>query len=52
MFFFPRLIDQIPPDAPQKTFTNVAREIFSDGIFNWGRVVALFYFGFKMAVKV
>ena len=46
------LISQIPPDAPQQTFMNVAREIFSDGVFNWGRVVALFYFAFKMAMKV
>ncbi|XP_064635426.1 apoptosis regulator BAX-like isoform X2 [Lineus longissimus] len=45
------LIDSISPDAPRQTFMNVAREIFSDGVFNWGRVVALFYFAFRMVVK-
>jgi len=30
----------------------VAQEIFSDGVYNWGRVVALFYFGFKLVVQV
>lgn len=30
----------------------VAREIFSDGKFNWGRVVALFYFACRLVIKV
>lgn len=30
----------------------VAYEIFSDGIFNWGRVVALFYFACRLVIKV
>ena len=50
--FIYRLIDQITPDSPRKTFQNVTREIFKDGTFNWGRIVALFYFGYKMALKV
>ncbi|XP_046356744.1 apoptosis regulator BAX-like [Haliotis cracherodii] len=45
------LISQVPPDAQRSTFLNVAQSIFSDGVFNWGRVVALFYFAYKMALK-
>ncbi|KAK2186306.1 hypothetical protein NP493_206g01001 [Ridgeia piscesae] len=45
------LIRQIPPDAPSQTFAMVAKEIFADGNFNWGRVVALFYFAYKMIAK-
>ncbi|XP_056608122.1 apoptosis regulator BAX-like isoform X1 [Triplophysa dalaica] len=35
----------------QEVFTKVAREIFSDGKFNWGRVVALFYFACRLVTK-
>ncbi|KAK3519940.1 hypothetical protein QTP70_008204 [Hemibagrus guttatus] len=34
----------------QEVFSKVAREIFSDGKFNWGRVVALFYFACRLAL--
>lgn len=49
---FYRLIQRINPCEPQQSFMRVALELFSDGIYNWGRVVALFYFGFKLAVRV
>lgn len=45
------LIRQIPPNAPSQTFLIVAKEIFADGKFNWGRVVTLFYFAYKMIAK-
>ncbi|XP_051995231.1 BCL2 associated X, apoptosis regulator a [Xyrauchen texanus] len=32
-------------------FIKVACEIFSDGKFNWGRVVALFYFACRLVIK-
>nr|XP_046186290.1 apoptosis regulator BAX-like isoform X1 [Oncorhynchus gorbuscha] len=32
-------------------FMSVAREIFSDGTVNWGRVVALFYFASWLVIK-
>uniref|UniRef100_A0A8C7H3A1 BCL2 associated X, apoptosis regulator a n=1 Tax=Oncorhynchus kisutch TaxID=8019 RepID=A0A8C7H3A1_ONCKI len=32
-------------------FMRVAHEIFSDGQFNWGRVVALFYFASRLVIK-
>ncbi|RXN03455.1 apoptosis regulator BAX-like protein [Labeo rohita] len=35
----------------QDVFIRVAREIFSDGKFNWGRVVALFYFACRLVIK-
>lgn len=46
------MIDGLSPESPQGTFLDVAREIFADGNFNWGRVVMLFYFAYKMAKKV
>ncbi|KAJ8299711.1 hypothetical protein KUTeg_023771 [Tegillarca granosa] len=45
------LCSKVPPDAPHKTFLNVANSFFSDGVYNWGRVGSLFYFAYKMAVK-
>ncbi|XP_074553744.1 apoptosis regulator BAX-like [Halichoeres trimaculatus] len=41
-----------PALSPSKDmFVKVAIEIFSDGKFNWGRVVALFYFACKLVIK-
>lgn len=39
-------------DSPREVFFRVASEMFSDGNFNWGRVVALFYFASKLVLKV
>ena len=46
------MINQVSPCASKETFYQIAREIFSDGVYNWGRIVALFYFGYKMVLKV
>lgn len=35
----------------KEMFLKVAVEIFSDGKFNWGRVVALFYFACRLVIK-
>ncbi|XP_045899541.1 apoptosis regulator BAX-like [Micropterus dolomieu] len=35
----------------KEMFVKVAIEIFSDGKFNWGRVVALFYFACRLVIK-
>ncbi|XP_076000068.1 apoptosis regulator BAX-like [Genypterus blacodes] len=41
-----------PNLSPTKdVFLKVAFEIFSDGKFNWGRVVALFYFACRLVIK-
>lgn len=41
---------QITPHTAHQTFMTIVNEIFMDGV-NWGRVVALFGFGGKLAVK-
>ncbi|XP_059150712.1 apoptosis regulator BAX-like [Physella acuta] len=45
------LVSRVPPEAERQTLLNVAANIFQDGIFNWGRVVALFYFAYKVCIK-
>ncbi|MBN3308667.1 BAX regulator, partial [Amia calva] len=41
------LIDTVEFDSAQDLFFTVFRKIFDDGI-NWGRIVALFHFGYKL----
>ena len=43
---------QVSKDTAFDTFLQVAAQIFSDGKVNWGRIVTLFYFGYKLAVQV
>ncbi|XP_067934291.1 apoptosis regulator BAX-like isoform X2 [Watersipora subatra] len=45
------MIDGVSADSSEVTFLDVAKEIFKDGQYNWGRVVMLFYFAYKMAKK-
>ena len=49
---FDDMINQlhITTDTAYQTFRTIVNEIFSDGV-NWGRVVALFGFGGKLAVR-
>lgn len=46
------MVDQVPINSPYETFSDVAKELFSDGIYNWGRIVTLFYFTYKLMLKV
>ncbi|XP_019406645.1 PREDICTED: apoptosis regulator BAX isoform X1 [Crocodylus porosus] len=46
-----RMIEQVGSQPPKEVFFRVATEMFSDGTFNWGRVVALFYFACKLVLK-
>lgn len=46
------MVDQVPINSPYETFSDVAKELFSDGIYNWGRIVILFYFTYKLILKV
>lgn len=39
-------------DSPREVFFRVAADMFADGHFNWGRIVALFYFATKLVLKV
>ncbi|XP_060636485.1 apoptosis regulator BAX-like [Anolis sagrei] len=45
------MIEQVQVYPPKEVFFRVAAEMFSDGTFNWGRVVALFYFACKLVLK-
>ncbi|CAJ1076111.1 apoptosis regulator BAX-like [Xyrichtys novacula] len=46
-----RMINNSSLTPTKDVFVKVAIEIFSDGKFNWGRVVALFYFACKLVIK-
>ncbi|XP_032393800.1 apoptosis regulator BAX [Etheostoma spectabile] len=46
-----RMINSSSLRPTKDTFLQVALEIFSDGKFNWGRVVALFYFACQLVIK-
>ncbi|XP_071370826.1 apoptosis regulator BAX-like [Centroberyx affinis] len=46
-----RMINDSALSPTKEVFMKVAVEIFSDGKFNWGRVVALFYFASRLAIK-
>uniref|UniRef100_A0A2I3TXJ3 BCL2 associated X, apoptosis regulator n=2 Tax=Catarrhini TaxID=9526 RepID=A0A2I3TXJ3_PANTR len=45
------MIAAVDTDSPREVFFRVAADMFSDGNFNWGRVVALFYFASKLVLK-
>ncbi|XP_020648432.2 apoptosis regulator BAX isoform X1 [Pogona vitticeps] len=45
------MIEQVQMYPPKEVFFRVAAEMFSDGTWNWGRVVALFYFACKLVLK-
>ena len=47
---FLRYIQSVPDDL--ESVMNVAKEMFKDGKCNWGRVISLFYFAYKMCLKV
>uniref|UniRef100_A0A4W6CPK8 BCL2 associated X, apoptosis regulator a n=1 Tax=Lates calcarifer TaxID=8187 RepID=A0A4W6CPK8_LATCA len=46
-----RMINDSSLSPTKDMFLRVAVEIFSDGKFNWGRVVALFYFACRLVIK-
>ncbi|XP_036408470.1 apoptosis regulator BAX-like [Megalops cyprinoides] len=46
-----RMINDSALQPSKEVFGKVAYEIFSDGRFNWGRVVALFYFACRLVIK-
>ncbi|XP_075894647.1 apoptosis regulator BAX-like [Nelusetta ayraudi] len=46
-----RMINNSGLSPTQDVFMKVAIEIFSDGKFSWGRVVALFYFACRLVIK-
>ncbi|MEQ2276799.1 hypothetical protein XENORESO_010261 [Xenotaenia resolanae] len=46
-----RMIEDSALSPSKDVFMKVAFQIFSDGRFNWGRVVALFYFACRLIIK-
>ncbi|XP_057673583.1 apoptosis regulator BAX-like isoform X2 [Corythoichthys intestinalis] len=46
-----RMINCSSLSPTKDVFVKVAVEIFADGKFNWGRVVALFYFACRLIIK-
>jgi len=46
------MVDQVSINSPYEAFSDVAKELFCDGIYNWGRIVTLFYFTYKLILKV
>uniref|UniRef100_A0AAQ4RR18 BCL2 associated X, apoptosis regulator a n=1 Tax=Gasterosteus aculeatus aculeatus TaxID=481459 RepID=A0AAQ4RR18_GASAC len=46
-----RMMNDSSLGPTKDVFLKVAFEIFSDGKFNWGRVVALFYFACRLVIK-
>nr|XP_057904676.1 apoptosis regulator BAX-like isoform X2 [Doryrhamphus excisus] len=45
------MIENSSLQPTKEVFMKVAIEIFSDRKFNWGRVVALFYFACRLVIK-
>ncbi|CAF1013133.1 unnamed protein product [Adineta ricciae] len=45
------MVNQVSINSPYETFSDVANELFCDGIYNWGRIVTLFYFTYKLILK-
>lgn len=43
---------EVTPNTAYQTFVRVAAQIFKDGTINWGRIVTLFYFAYKLALQV
>lgn len=42
----------LTPETAYEAFAGVARKLFRDGNVNWGRIVTLLCFGYRMAVTV
>ena len=45
------IIDSVPADSTKEIFMKVCMQIFQEGDLNWGRVVALFYFAYRLIVR-
>ena len=46
-----RLIEQIPSESTQEIFWKVCEQVFLDQDYNWGRVVTVFYFAYRLIVR-
>ena len=46
------MINSVPTDSPIEAIIAVAHVIFGDGEIHWGRIIGLFYFAYRMCVRV
>ncbi|THD28067.1 Bcl-2 ous antagonist/killer [Fasciola hepatica] len=47
-----RMIKLLPVnECPMESFSRVARALFSRGPTNWGQIVTLFYFGYRLVIR-
>lgn len=46
------LIDSIPLESTRDIFWKVCGQIFEDGSFNWGRIVTVFYFAYRLLCRM
>nr|CAB3225091.1 apoptosis regulator BAX-like [Phallusia mammillata] len=44
-------IEKVPVRSTKEVFMKVCLQMFEDGNFNWGRIVALFYFAYRLCVR-
>lgn len=42
----------VTPDTAYEAFAGVARKLFRDGNINWGRIITLLCFGYRIAITV
>ena len=45
------VIEQVPIHSTKDIFVKVCFQIFRDGNLNWGRVVAVFYFAYRLIIR-
>ncbi|KAK7099046.1 apoptosis regulator BAX-like [Littorina saxatilis] len=48
---FQRVVSQVPDGCTKQMFIDVAAELFEDGVFNFGRIAALFFFALLVIKK-
>ena len=46
------LLDQLPASKSKETFWKICSQVFEDGNFSWGRIVAVFFFGYRMLLRM
>ena len=46
------LLNQLPASKSKETFWKICGQVFEDGNFSWGRIVAVFFFGYRMLLRM
>ena len=50
-YVFDNFTDQIPLFLSKELYMKVCLRVFEDGDINWGRMVALFYFAYRLNIR-